>query len=218
MDLGPYYIPAGRVAGCATIILPAAAIYALYSARKMQLEASVAMEGRLRVALIAHAAYFSMLPFLFEGGLDVGSAVLDTIGISPGNVPPDPDNLFWQMSNLCGELFFVAVVAYLLMARLSSVPRWTLLVPLSQVAPARTDRTQVGGPASHVTCSRRRHRSLLSQVAYNLKNHLGWLVLFRYFSPTGTPNLFMLADFSFIFPVSLIYASAYLGEAGKGMM
>jgi len=185
MDLGPYYIPAGRIAGCATVILPAAAIYALYSARKMQLEAPVAMEGRLRVALIAHAAYFSMLPFLFEGGLDVGSAVLDTIGISPGNVPPDPDNLFWQMSNLCGELFFVAVVAYLLMARLSSVPRWTLLVPLSQ-------------------------------VVYNLKNHLGWLVLFQYFSPTGTPNLYMLADFSFIFPVSLIYASAYLGEAGKG--
>ena len=161
MDLGPYYIPAGRIAGCATVILPAAAIYALYSARKMQLEAPVAMEGRLRVALIAHAAYFSMLPFLFEGGLDVGSAVLDTIGISPGNVPPEPDNLFWQMSNLCGELFFVTAVAYLLMARLSSVPRWTLLVPLSQVAPARTDRTHVGGLASHATCSRRRHRSLL---------------------------------------------------------
>ena len=57
-----------------------------------------------------------------------------------------------------------------------------------------------------------------TQVVYNLKNHLGWLVLFQYFSPTGTPNLYMLADFSFIFPVSLIYASAYLGEAGKGMM
>uniref|UniRef100_A0A7S2CUA3 Uncharacterized protein n=1 Tax=Haptolina brevifila TaxID=156173 RepID=A0A7S2CUA3_9EUKA len=152
-----------------------------------QLEAPVTMDGRLRAALIAHAAYFSMLPFLFEGGLDVANVILDTIGISPGSVPSDPDNLFWQMTNLCGELFFVAAMAYLLMARLSSVPRWALLVPLSQ-------------------------------VAYNLKNHLVWLVLFRYFSPTGTPNLFMLADFLFIFPVSLIYVSAYLGEAGKGMV
>ena len=95
------------------------------------------MGGRLRVALTAHAAYFSMLPFLFEGGLDVAGAILDKFGISPGNVPPEPDNLFWQMTNLCSELFFVAAVAYLLMARLSSVPRWTLLVPLSQVPYAR---------------------------------------------------------------------------------
>ena len=78
-----------------------------------------------------------MLPFLFEGGLDIGAAILDKIGLSPGNVPPEPDNLFWQMTNLCGELFFVAAIAYLLMARLASVPRWTLLVPLSQVLHAR---------------------------------------------------------------------------------
>ena len=32
-----------------------------------------------------------------------------------------------------------------------------------------------------------------AQVTYNLKNSLVWLVLFPYFSPTRTPNLFMLA-------------------------
>ena len=65
------------------------------------------------------------------------------------------------------------------------------------------------------------HVSILSsrtQVAYNLKNHLGWLVLFPYFSPTGTANLFMVADFLFIAPVALIYASAYLGDGGAGMV
>ena len=188
MDLGPYFIPAGRIAGCATVLVPAAVIFSLYSARKSQLEAAVQMGGRLRIALLAHAAYFSVLPFLFEGGLDVAGVILDKFGISPGSVPPAPDNLFWQMSNLCGELFFVATVAYLAMANLNSVPRWTLLVPLSQ-------------------------------VAYNLKNSLLWLVLYKYFSPTGTANIFMLADVLIIFPLALIYVAAYLDETGlkKGM-
>jgi hypothetical protein len=181
----PYFIPAGRIAGCATVLLPASAIFALYSARKKQLEATVQIGGRLRFALIAHAAYFSALPFLFEGGLDVASAIMDKFGISPGSVPPAPNNLFWQMTNLSGELFFVATVAYLTMASLHAVPRWTLLVPLAQ-------------------------------VVYNLKNSLLWLVLFKYFSPTGTANLFMLADFLFIFPVALIYVAAYLDETGSG--
>ena len=93
---------------------------------------------------------------------------------APGAIPAAPDNLFWVMTHLAGELFFVATVAYLVMASLHTVPRWALLVPLAQ-------------------------------VAYNLKNSLVWLVLFPYFSPTRTPNLFMLAgEISY-------YASAYLG-------
>jgi hypothetical protein len=225
MELGQYFIPAGRVATAATVLLPAAGVYALYTARTKELEAPVMMGGRLRVALLAHAAYFSMLPFLFEGGLDIGAAILDIVGISPGNVPPEPDNLFWQMSNLCGELFFVAAVAYLLMARLSSVPRWTLLVPLSQVLQARLARRRPSPlhylPGTLTFSPSLSCVSMLSsrtQVAYNLKNHLGWLVLFPYFSPTGTANLFMVADFLFIFPVALIYASAYLGDGSTGML
>lgn len=184
MELGLYFSPAGRVGACATVLLPAAAIFALYSARKAQLEASVQLDGRLRFALLAHATYFSLLPFMFEGGLDVAGAVLERFELSPGSVPPAPDNLFWQMTNLCGELFFVATVAYLVMASLHTVPRWTLLVPLAQ-------------------------------VAYNLKNSLVWLVLFKFFSPTGTANLFMLADFLFIFPCATVYVAAYLDETGR---
>ena len=115
-------------------------------------------------ALLAHAAYFSVLPLMFESGLDAAGAVLDAVrpGLSPGAIPAAPDNLFWMMTHLAGELFFVATVAYLVMASLHTVPRWALLVPLAQ-------------------------------VAYNLKNSLVWLVLYPYFSPTRTPNLFMIA-------------------------
>jgi len=183
--LGPYFVPAGRLVSAATVLIPAVAIYALYSARKSDLEASVAMGGPLCTALTAHAIYFSVLPFMFEGGLDVSAAILDKVGLSPGAIPAEADNLFWQMTNLTGELFFVATVAYLAMASLSSVPRWTLLVPLAQ-------------------------------VSYNLKNSLVWLILYEYFSPTRTPNLFMAADFLFIFPCALVYASAFLGEAHHG--
>jgi len=55
-------------------------------------------------------------------------------------------------------------------------------------------------------------------VTYNLKNSLLWLVLFKYFSPTGTANIFMLADFLFIFPVSFIYVTAFMDETGKAML
>ena len=37
--------------------------------------------------------------------------------------------------------------------------------------------------------------------------------MYESFSPAGKPNLFMLADFLFIFPSACVYASAYLGEA-----
>ena len=104
------------------------------------------------------------------------------------------------------------------MARLSSVPRWTLLVPLSQVRQARYSFLRVNiCSARHASNSRVLPPSR-AQVAYNLKNHLFWLVLFPYFSPTGTANLFMVADFLFIFPVALIYASAYLGDGASGMV
>jgi hypothetical protein len=51
-----------------------------------------------------------------------------------GSPPDKPDNLFWQMSCLSGEVFFVALTALGLMATQSSVPRWALLVPFAQVS------------------------------------------------------------------------------------
>ena len=130
----PFYIPAGRAAAAATTLLPALVLIVLVRARKTDLESTVTMVGRLRTALIAHAAYFSLLPLMFESGLDVAGAILDAVrpGLSPGAIPAVPDNLFWQMTHLSGELFFVTTVAYLMMASLRTVPRWALLVPLAQ--------------------------------------------------------------------------------------
>ena len=130
----PFYIPAGRAAAAATTLLPALVLIVLVRARKTDLESTVTMAGRLRTALIAHAAYFSLLPLMFESGLDVAGAILDAVrpGLSPGAIPAVPDNLFWQMTHLSGELFFVTTVAYLMMANLRTVPRWALLVPLAQ--------------------------------------------------------------------------------------
>ena len=45
---GPYFIPAGRAAAAATILLPVAVIFVLVKARKTDLESTVTMGGRLR--------------------------------------------------------------------------------------------------------------------------------------------------------------------------
>lgn len=98
MDLGPYFVPAGRLVSAATVLLPTLAIYALYTARKgADLEDKVAVTPRLRVTLLAHAAYFSALPLMFEGGLDVAESIINQVGLSIGSVPDKPDNLFHQM-------------------------------------------------------------------------------------------------------------------------
>ena len=131
MELGQYFVPAGRLPK--TVLMPTVAMITLYTLRKADLEAKVAVTSRLRTTLLAHATYFSALPFMFEGGLDVAENIINQVGLSIGAVPAEPDNLFHQMTMLSGELFFVAVVAYLLMSSLSTVPRWTLLVPLAQV-------------------------------------------------------------------------------------
>ena len=129
LEGAPSSTPAGRAAAAATTLLPTAVIVVLVTARHIDLGDSVTMSGRLRTALIAHAAYFSVLPLMFESGLDFTGAVLDALrpGLSPGAIPAAPDNLFWMMTLLAGELFFVATVAYLVMASLHAVPRWALL-------------------------------------------------------------------------------------------
>ena len=182
--------------------------------RKNDLESVVSMRGALRTALIVHAAYFSVFPMMFEGALDVTGAILDKLNLNSfGHIPEKPDNLFWLMSNLCGELFFVAVVAYVMMASLSAVPRWTLLVPLAQVGAAHATLCPHIASSIH-GCHR--SRSPIVQVAYNLKNSLVWIVLYKFFSPTGTPILLMIADFMIIFPCAVTYTKAFLGKADAG--
>eukprot|EP00729_Bicosta_minor_P007527 gene7527-12657_t len=71
MDLGQYFVPAGRLVSAATVLLPTLAIYALYTARK-----GADLEDK--------------------GGLDVAESIINQVGLSIGSVPDKPDNLFHQ--------------------------------------------------------------------------------------------------------------------------
>ena len=82
-ELGPYFLPAGRLAGVLSVIAPAGVVYALYLARRgAALDAPIAVAPRLRSALLAHAVYFSIIPFIFESGLDVADAVMNGVPIA----------------------------------------------------------------------------------------------------------------------------------------
>ncbi|MCP4778489.1 MAG: hypothetical protein GY880_30095 [Planctomycetaceae bacterium] len=45
-----------------------------------------------------------------------------------------PDNLYWMMTCLSAELFFVAAAMFLLLATQTDVPRWVLILPIAQCA------------------------------------------------------------------------------------
>jgi len=85
-------------------------------------------------ALVVQGLYFLVLPFSFELMIEK----LPMPGVPQkyrfGKIPKKPDNLYWMMSNLSGELFFVMAVMLLLIASQESVPRWVLILPLAQCA------------------------------------------------------------------------------------
>uniref|UniRef100_A0A7S2UI64 Uncharacterized protein n=1 Tax=Attheya septentrionalis TaxID=420275 RepID=A0A7S2UI64_9STRA len=127
-NLMSYWNPAGRLACAATLLFPSAAVFSLYYVSRNSLDTMVQVTKAQRIALIVHALYFVYCVFVFEVLIDQGP-MTDT-----GTVPEKPDNLFWQMTCLSGEVFFVAATALGLMATQSAVPRWSLLVPMAQVA------------------------------------------------------------------------------------
>ena len=73
---------------------------------------------------------------LLSFGFELMVNKLPLLGIMPqhhfGDVPKYPDNLFWMMTCLSGELFFVSAITFLLMATQTEVARWVLLIPLEQ--------------------------------------------------------------------------------------
>ena len=87
-----------------------------------------------RVALIVHGLYFAALPFGFELFLkELPPFTWNFFGIPPfGKLPEQPDNLYWMMTCLSGELFFLSALCFFLIAVQDKVPRWTLLLPLAQ--------------------------------------------------------------------------------------
>ena len=127
----PYRNIRGRMTAALSLLIPFGiiAFFVAFCATadgKYELDAMVKVTGFQRVILILHGAYFIVLPFSFE--LDINN--LPFPGCPDqykfGKSPPRPDNLFWMMSCLSGELFFVAAVIYFLMASQSNVPRWSV--------------------------------------------------------------------------------------------
>ncbi|MGY5451845.1 hypothetical protein ACVFI8_13000 [Agarivorans sp. MS3-6] len=98
------------------------------------LSASVEIGNIQFIALIVHGLYFLMLPFGFELMIDKLPFPGSPEKYRFGKIPKRPDNLYWMMTHLSGELFFLGAVMLLLMASQPSVPRWVLILPIAQCA------------------------------------------------------------------------------------
>lgn len=98
------------------------------------LDASVEIGKVQFIALIVHGFYFLMLPFSFELMIEKLPFPGSPEKFRFGKVPKRPDNLYWMMTNLSAELFFLGAVMLLLMASQTSVPRWVLILPIAQCA------------------------------------------------------------------------------------
>ncbi len=97
------------------------------------LHASVKIGDVQRAALIVHGLYFIMLPFSFELMIEKLPFPGCPSRYRFGNVSR-PDNLYWMMTCLSAELFFVGAVTFLLLASQADVPRWVLILPIAQCA------------------------------------------------------------------------------------
>lgn len=135
----PYRNAKGTVLAAASLLIPfgTVAFFVLFcqrSAGEFALDASVRIGDAQRAALIVQGLYFLALPFSFELLIEK----LPMPGVPAkyrfGKIPDRPDNLYWMMSCLSGELFFVGATIFLLMASQSEVPRWTLILPMAQCA------------------------------------------------------------------------------------
>lgn len=129
----------GQAIVAASLLIPFATVgwfvwFCKTSGSEYALEASVKIGDLQRIALIVQGLYFVVLPFSFE----LMIAKLPFPGCPEqyrfGKVPKRPDNLYWMMSCLSGELFFVGAVVFFLLASQTAVPRWTLIVPIAQCA------------------------------------------------------------------------------------
>ena len=174
---GSLVSPAGAGAVGATLLIPFTIMIAFIvvcvtadEGSTYAMETTLKMTTAYRVALVIHAVYFFQLSFL-EVMFNVPFAV-KLFGI--GEIPKQPNNLFWAMSCWGGELFFVGTSIFTLMATLTNVPRWALLLPISQ-------------------------------VSYNLKNDLVFVVLGKYFSPIGESIKFFILDTIIIVTLTAIY-------------
>lgn len=135
----PYRNIQGRMIAALSLLIPFGTIiffvaYCAGAEGKYELDTMVEISGFLRVVYILHGAYFIILPFSFELTIEDLPLPFVPAKYKFGKIPPRPDNLFWMMSCLSGELFFVTAVILFLLASQSNVPRWTLILPMAQCA------------------------------------------------------------------------------------
>jgi len=109
-------------------------LFCLNNGGSYALDASVEIGNIQFIALIVHGLYFLMLPFSFELMIEKLPFPGSPKKYRFGKVPEKPDNLYWMMTNLSAELFFLGAVMLLLMASQTSVPRWVLILPIAQCA------------------------------------------------------------------------------------
>lgn len=135
----PYRGARGAALAAASLLIPFGSVaflvlFSLRTAGGFALDAPVRIGEAQRAALIVHGLYFLALPFSFE--LMIEKLPLPGVPAKYrfGKVPERPDNLYWMMSCLSAELFFVGATLFLLMASQSEVPRWVLILPMAQCA------------------------------------------------------------------------------------
>ena len=88
-----------------------------------------------KVVLILHGMYLTPLWILYELAkkIDSGSSYAKRDKYKR-KIPRQPDNLYWMMTCLSGELCFVIAILYFLMAAQEYLFRWTLILPIAQCA------------------------------------------------------------------------------------
>jgi hypothetical protein len=128
----------GKVLAAISLLIPfgtvAFFIFYCLNNENYALSASVEIGQMQFIALVIHGLYFLILPFSFELMIEKLPFPGSPEKYRFGKIPKKPDNLYWMMTNLSGELFFLGAVMLLLMASQESVPRWVLILPIAQCA------------------------------------------------------------------------------------
>lgn len=135
----PYQSVSGRLLAAASLLIPFGMVgflvlYCQQAGGAYALNAPLAVDGAVQVALLIHASYFIVLPFMFELMIEQLPLPLTPSAWRFGKVPKRPDNLYWMMSCLSAELFFVAATLLFLLATQVDAPRWIFIVVLAQCA------------------------------------------------------------------------------------
>lgn len=138
IKLAPYRDAKTAAIIAASLLIPfgAVAFFVLFcqlNGGEYALNASVKIGELQRAALIVQGLYFILLPFSFELMIEKLPFPGSPSKYRFGKVS-QPDNLYWMMTCLSAELFFVGAVIFFLLASQTNVPRWTLILPMAQCA------------------------------------------------------------------------------------